>query len=299
MDSAVEAIVTTDALGHIESANPAAEQLFAWSETELVGRPVGDLIPSFARVRGRRRRVARRALGGAGAHGRGTAEGCLDGPGRRVAHIDVGAWRRDVHRHRARRDRAQASRGPARAPGDARPAHGPREPQAVRRAPRARGLPRRAIAARARGAVHGPRRVQGCERRVRAPGRRPRAVGDRAPPRVGDPARRHRRAPGRRRVRGALREPRLTRRRGEDRDARGPVGRQADPGRRRRRDGDGERRRRDRIAGRVGRLDGRARRRGDVPDRSRTGRRATGSRTRSSGEAAAISRGRRARPCRP
>jgi diguanylate cyclase (GGDEF)-like protein/PAS domain S-box-containing protein len=48
MDSAVEAIVTTDALGHIESANPAAEQLFSWSETELVGRPVGDLIPALA-----------------------------------------------------------------------------------------------------------------------------------------------------------------------------------------------------------------------------------------------------------
>jgi diguanylate cyclase (GGDEF)-like protein/PAS domain S-box-containing protein len=48
MDSAVEAIVTTDALGHIESANPAAEQLFAWSETELIGRPVHDLIPTLA-----------------------------------------------------------------------------------------------------------------------------------------------------------------------------------------------------------------------------------------------------------
>jgi diguanylate cyclase (GGDEF)-like protein/PAS domain S-box-containing protein len=48
MDSAVEAIVTTDGLGHIESANPAAEQLFAWSETELVGRPIGDLIPTLA-----------------------------------------------------------------------------------------------------------------------------------------------------------------------------------------------------------------------------------------------------------
>ena len=47
MDSAVEAIVTTDALGHIESANPAAEQLFAWSETELIGRPIHDLIPTL------------------------------------------------------------------------------------------------------------------------------------------------------------------------------------------------------------------------------------------------------------
>jgi|1185.fasta_scaffold09772_1 diguanylate cyclase (GGDEF)-like protein/PAS domain S-box-containing protein len=48
MDSAVEAIVTTDGLGHIESANPAAEQLFSWTESELVGRPVGDLIPALA-----------------------------------------------------------------------------------------------------------------------------------------------------------------------------------------------------------------------------------------------------------
>jgi diguanylate cyclase (GGDEF)-like protein/PAS domain S-box-containing protein len=48
MDSAVEAIVTTDAVGHIESANPAAEQLFACSEHELVGRPLGDLIPALA-----------------------------------------------------------------------------------------------------------------------------------------------------------------------------------------------------------------------------------------------------------
>ena len=45
MDSAVEAIVTTDSMGHIESANPAAEALFGWTETELVGRPVGDLVP--------------------------------------------------------------------------------------------------------------------------------------------------------------------------------------------------------------------------------------------------------------
>ena len=47
MDSAVEAIVTTDGIGHIESANPAAEALFGWTETELVGRPVGDLVPAL------------------------------------------------------------------------------------------------------------------------------------------------------------------------------------------------------------------------------------------------------------
>jgi diguanylate cyclase (GGDEF)-like protein/PAS domain S-box-containing protein len=48
MDSAVEAIVTTDGLGHVESANPAAEALFGWTEHELVGRPMGDLIPALA-----------------------------------------------------------------------------------------------------------------------------------------------------------------------------------------------------------------------------------------------------------
>ncbi len=48
MDSAVEAIVTADALGHIESANPAAEALFGWSEAELAGRPIGDIVPVLA-----------------------------------------------------------------------------------------------------------------------------------------------------------------------------------------------------------------------------------------------------------
>ena len=48
MDSAVEAIVTADALGHIESANPAAEALFGWTEAELEGRPIGDLVPALS-----------------------------------------------------------------------------------------------------------------------------------------------------------------------------------------------------------------------------------------------------------
>jgi diguanylate cyclase (GGDEF)-like protein/PAS domain S-box-containing protein len=48
MDSAVEAIVTANALGQVESANPAAEALFGWTETELVGRPIGDLVPALA-----------------------------------------------------------------------------------------------------------------------------------------------------------------------------------------------------------------------------------------------------------
>jgi diguanylate cyclase (GGDEF)-like protein/PAS domain S-box-containing protein len=48
MDSAVEAIVTTDASGHIESVNPAAEALFGWTEAESLGRPAGDLVAGLA-----------------------------------------------------------------------------------------------------------------------------------------------------------------------------------------------------------------------------------------------------------
>jgi diguanylate cyclase (GGDEF)-like protein/PAS domain S-box-containing protein len=47
MDSAVEAIVTTDAGGRIEWTNPAAESLFGWADAELSGRPVADLFPGL------------------------------------------------------------------------------------------------------------------------------------------------------------------------------------------------------------------------------------------------------------
>src|SRR5262249_13027836 len=47
MDSAVEAILTTDAAGHVESLNPAAEALFGWLEVETVGRPVAVMIPAL------------------------------------------------------------------------------------------------------------------------------------------------------------------------------------------------------------------------------------------------------------
>jgi PAS domain S-box-containing protein len=47
MDSAVEAILTTDAAGHVESLNPAAEALFGWLEVEIMGRPVAVVIPAL------------------------------------------------------------------------------------------------------------------------------------------------------------------------------------------------------------------------------------------------------------
>jgi diguanylate cyclase (GGDEF)-like protein/PAS domain S-box-containing protein len=47
MDSAVEAIVTTDGSGHVGSVNPAGEALFGWLEVELVGRPIAVVIPAL------------------------------------------------------------------------------------------------------------------------------------------------------------------------------------------------------------------------------------------------------------
>jgi len=47
MESAVEAILTSDAVGHVESLNPAAERLFGWLETEIVGRPIAVVVPGL------------------------------------------------------------------------------------------------------------------------------------------------------------------------------------------------------------------------------------------------------------
>ena len=48
MDTAVDAILTTDAAGIIGTANLAAERLFGWSARELAGRDVWQLMPDLA-----------------------------------------------------------------------------------------------------------------------------------------------------------------------------------------------------------------------------------------------------------
>ncbi|WP_448189422.1 ATP-binding protein [Azospirillum sp. sgz301742] len=45
LESMVDAVVTIDARGRIETFNPAAEQMFGYSEAELVGQSVSLLIP--------------------------------------------------------------------------------------------------------------------------------------------------------------------------------------------------------------------------------------------------------------
>ena len=45
MDSIGEAILVTDAVGFVRSANPAAEALFGWKATDLMGMPIEEGLP--------------------------------------------------------------------------------------------------------------------------------------------------------------------------------------------------------------------------------------------------------------
>ena len=45
LHSAVATIISIDAEGRIQTVNPAAEQMFGYSATELIGRNVNMLMP--------------------------------------------------------------------------------------------------------------------------------------------------------------------------------------------------------------------------------------------------------------
>src|SRR5579862_752501 len=48
-DAAVDAVVTFDSRGTVTFANPAAERLFGYAESELLGRDSATLLPEFLR----------------------------------------------------------------------------------------------------------------------------------------------------------------------------------------------------------------------------------------------------------
>src|SRR3954463_1959771 len=45
LDAAVDAIITIDELGTVESMNPAAERLFGYPSREVIGRTARQLMP--------------------------------------------------------------------------------------------------------------------------------------------------------------------------------------------------------------------------------------------------------------
>ena len=45
LDAAVDAIITIDEVGHVESMNPAAERLFGYKSDEVIGQNVKMLMP--------------------------------------------------------------------------------------------------------------------------------------------------------------------------------------------------------------------------------------------------------------
>jgi diguanylate cyclase (GGDEF)-like protein/PAS domain S-box-containing protein len=48
VDSAVDAIITFDGWGHIQSVNPATTAMFGWEERELLGRGIAIVVPEAA-----------------------------------------------------------------------------------------------------------------------------------------------------------------------------------------------------------------------------------------------------------
>ena len=176
VDSAVDAIIVIDARGRLESFNPAAERLFGYLASEVIGRNVTMLMPP----------PYREEHDGYLSHYLETGAQKVIGVGREVTglrkdgttfplHLSVGEMtfdgERPLHRHPARPERsradgtADARAGGARAAGRNGGGGGARgEESAGRRARRDSGHRQAPAARRARG---------GGRRRDRRAGRRP------------------------------------------------------------------------------------------------------------------------------
>lgn len=113
VDTAVDGIVTTDDGGMIESVNPALLRLLGYERSELIGRNIGDIIPSRPNSDGHAMPFsiapADAALGGASSHVSRDAAAQSDGRSETVArrkdgstlpiHLSFGRFRLDGREH--------------------------------------------------------------------------------------------------------------------------------------------------------------------------------------------------------
>ena len=188
-----------DRRADFRAAGPGADRPAAGGSGRLRGPAAAAGIPAARPRAGRRLRECR------GAHSARRRQV----PHRRDPRHEHGRGARDrrAPAEPARHDRPQGHGGAAQAPRAARSADAAREPLAVPRPAGARGRGQQAQRPRRRRDVRRSRQLQEDQRLVRPRARRSRAEQERAAPRQGHAQRRHRRAPRRRRVRGAAREP--------------------------------------------------------------------------------------------
>ena len=210
---APSALIATDREQRIVLFNRRSEEIFGYTEQEVLGKPIRLLLPELPgrrpwRGQGPERRRAwgeraslRRASGHPGARAGRTPQGWQFVPRRGLRRRHPGRGRRTRRVGGAQHLRSQAGPGgaeaacqPGRADGVVQP---PGVPGGAGALPRARAPPPGARGA----AFHGPRPAEVRQRHARAPGRRP-GAGARCRDHPGPPAaHRHRGPPRRRRVR--------------------------------------------------------------------------------------------------
>ena len=116
LDTAVDAIITIDEHGIVESANPAVERLFGYPPADLIGRNVSILMPSPHRERhdeyiARYLRTGEARVIGIGRELEGLRRDGTTFPLELALSEVRGGAAPELHRHRPRHHVAQAGRG--------------------------------------------------------------------------------------------------------------------------------------------------------------------------------------------